>query len=710
RRKTSPTTSVPGDATATPTTPTRIPAPRSDGARTFPARPSFASPTRASLARHNPQLLNRPTSAGTAARRSGGVGNSGSAVQPEDETQEHQQTTSSGSTTDVDAALAEEVSQQPGRRRSRSAGAVGGNFSARPSRMSRSPAKPTPRLNATDGAEDVPDTENDNGSPFKENIDPFKRGGLRRSPVTGQGQAAQPREERVHNQLFVSPATVPPSTADPQPATVEPDPATEPTREQLQSEPELPPTPTQRGIPDPVVTTPPAGIHNTPSKRPRRPKEPPELVKSSPLKPKPAPPREQSRLPMEQKENIAPRKPLGSRRSARFAIPEDPYAAKKETRDNLLEELKKLQKDVALATRETERLRKEYESGKVDLTGPPNPEELAALLLRSTEPEAPPAPKAGSTSIFKSINSFLPFSRGPRRPPVDQAPILDTPPPSHKPISVEDPLAHLTIFSPLRFTSNIVLLPPTPEADSGDPSSTNEAIILQKHLITARSPSGLFSSRFSMIVNPKSLSIISLDIEKLDPTAEYELGPFIRQKASDESVLGKDVGVICWAMARWFETALLRARFWCAVESEFGTSEARTLNYERYQQSNRKKRKRPVAVMVEGDDATGTEDDDATNNNADGSSAGKKLKWSRRQLLPHLGRTSMEIESETVELRLEWKIGFDWTGEVESSVSAATRLPKSWKDMDDRHSLAKIPETFDRLVKERGPLGAVRTI
>lgn len=30
--------------------------------------------------------------------------------------------------------------------------------------------------------------------------------------------------------------------------------------------------------------------------------------------------------------------------------------------------------------------------------------------------------------------------------------------------------------------------------------------------------------------------------------------------------------------------------------------------------------------------------------------------------------------------------------------------------MDDRHSLAKIPETFDRLVKERGPLGAVRTI
>jgi hypothetical protein len=30
-----------------------------------------------------------------------------------------------------------------------------------------------------------------------------------------------------------------------------------------------------------------------------------------------------------------------------------------------------------------------------------------------------------------------------------------------------------------------------------------------------------------------------------------------------------------------------------------------------------------------------------------------------------------------VELRFGWSIGFDWTGEVDSSISATARLPKS---------------------------------
>ncbi|RFU33656.1 hypothetical protein B7463_g2700, partial [Scytalidium lignicola] len=720
RRKTSPTTSVPGDA---PTTPTHIPVLRQDGARTFSARPSFASPTRASLARHNPQLLNKPVSPGKSVERSGDVGSSAQVPPPGlfgDDGRERQLTTSSGSTTEasnnVDTGLAE-GSQAPARRRSRSrsVASVGGGLSSKPRRPSRSPVKRTPKLNTMDGAGDAADGVNDNESPFKENINPFKRTGLRRSPVTSQARAVEPTDVRTEGQLFVSPAAAPPSTAptaDDQPSISQPDTSTTMNRPQPPTEPELPPTPTQRGIPDPVVTTTPTGIHHTPSKRARKTKERVEPFKASPLKPAPVPIpapalKERSHTTVHQKENGGPPKHSEPRRSARFVIPEDPHAAKRKIRNDLRRELEQLRKDVALATKETERLRRQHESGKVELTAPPNPEELLALLLRTTKPELPPEPEPKSTSAFKSIRSFLPFSMRPKKPPVDATLVSSTAPGSHRPVPVDDPLPHLTLFSPLRFSSNIVLLPPTPASDSGDPSSNNEAIILQKHLITARSPSGLFSARLSMIVNPKSLSIASIDIEKLDSTAEHELGPFIRQKAGDEGVLGRDIGVICWAMTRWFETALLRARFWCAVESEFGTPEARRLSYERYQQNNRRKRKRSVAVMVEGDDAAGTEEDETNN---DGNNPNKKLKWTRRQLLPHLGRTAMDIESEEVELRLEWKIGFDWTGEVESSVSAATRLPRSWQEIDERHSLTKVPETFDRLVRERGPLVAVRTI
>lgn len=32
------------------------------------------------------------------------------------------------------------------------------------------------------------------------------------------------------------------------------------------------------------------------------------------------------------------------------------------------------------------------------------------------------------------------------------------------------------------------------------------------------------------------------------------------------------------------------------------------------------------------------------------------------------------------------------------------------QEEDERKSLAKVPETFNRMVKERGPLGAVRAL
>jgi hypothetical protein len=173
-----------------------------------------------------------------------------------------------------------------------------------------------------------------------------------------------------------------------------------------------------------------------------------------------------------------------------------------------------------------------------------------------------------------------------------------------------------------------------------------------------------------MTVDTSNLSITSLDILRLDMNAETELGTFIRDRARREGPLGKDVTTICWAMGRWTEVSIQRARFWCAVESEFGTMQARTKSLSR---QRKKKRKRHGSV-VEDEEEVNAEGDEADESSV-------QQKWTRKQLLPQIGRTSMGLANEEVELRFEWRIRFDWTGEVDSHIAAIARLPRNCKSL-----------------------------
>ncbi len=424
-------------------------------------------------------------------------------------------------------------------------------------------------------------------------------------------------------------------------------------------EPELPPTPTQRGIPDPVVTTPPSGIHETPSKKARRSKAHPERVKSSPLKPKdPRPEAAAKQLQTQDRSKSQPQEktaPAARRRSLRFIPKIDPHAAKKKERDELFQQLQQLQADVALANQENERMRILLESKKK----PPqaamtNPDDLLSMLLRSTAPLVPEPPKR--VSLLKAVDAFLPFR--PRKKAAVK-PTSDKPIPSHLPIALEDPLPYLQAFSPLIYTSSITLLPAIP-GDSNSSSQDELQPIMQKHIITASHPSGLFSARVSMVVNSSLLSVESIDILRLDMNAEIELGTFIRARAKATGPGAKDVTNICCAMARWTEVSIQRARFWCQVEEEFGTPEARA-------KAKRKKKKRKRKVIEEEDDDD--EDDEP------------RTIWTRKHLIPNIGRTSMKLMNEDVELRFEWKISFDYMGEVESALSADARTPSQCKKL-----------------------------
>jgi hypothetical protein len=765
RRKTSPTTFTPVDA---PATPSRIPVPipQQDATKTSARRPSFASPTKASLSRHNPQLLNRPTSSGSGSERpvsrgrtlqdvfAKALGEAPPAVGQSTSTGAEISSRSASTTQENEPeVMARFATQTPVKATTpkRSTKPIGGGLSTKPRRLSRSPIKRPERQQSR-----VPDVDPTKDLPT--DFNPFQKKGLRRSPVPGQAALPIQQEDQValegvtdpfrktglrrspisssqpvdrleppQNETPASIQTVPKISPIPPQAVAEEPPqpqieapaniSTTPTEpaptkvgvaevlreeplvqpdeprqpdpslvadESLHSlgpprpsigqgmadlfmttrseppEPELPPTPAQRGIPDPIVTTPPIGIHNTPSKRARRNKALSEKPKSSPSKPKDPPPQQPSKEKepelLEETKKPQP-EPVKRRKSARFLIPEDPHAAKKKARDDLWKELQQLQADVALANQENERLRRaEY---KKSTSAASNPDELLAMLTRATAPERPLQSKPKPKSIFKSIGAFLPFH--PRRRPAS-LPVSEKPVPSHLPIALDDPLPYLQAFTPLTYSSTITLLPKDPVA-SDESSQEREPILQQKHFITASHHSGLFTTRFAMTVDTSTLSTSAIDILRLDMNAEKELGTFIRGRARDEGPLGKDVTVICWAMSRWTEVSIKRAHFWCAVEQEFGTSEARTKSLQ-----TKKKRKRLGSIIDNEDNPAITINDEH-----------KVPQWTRKQLLPHFGRSSMELSSDEVELRFEWRISFDWTGEAESSIAAMARVPKHCK-------------------------------
>jgi hypothetical protein len=705
RRKLSPEPSAPTDA---PTTPSRIPGPR-DGTRTTPVRPSFASPTKASISRHNPQLLSKAPVTGTGSGRPEDGGTSKTS-KPES-LFVTQSTQNEGPSNAPVSAVAEssatvnapvpvpapapepipavatpsaEVSQPKKRGRRSTKGRLS-SVSQRKTRKSTEAGQ-----EAAKQAE-APDNQQTEVPKEMDPLDPFKKAGLRRSPVPSQNEKTQPPERPQVSQpadLFSSVQTAKPM----QPAQISQPPRNE--------EPELPPTPTQRGLEDPTVTTPPTGIHNTPSKRTKRTRG--AKYKGSPLKPQPLPP------PESEAENERSAKRRKEENAQRHLVPIDPHAEKKRRRSRLLLEVQQLEADIALAEQENERIRKYYRSGRRDPPEAPNSEEILKLLVRSTaRPEfvdPPPKPK----TIFQSIAAFLPFSKKPHPPP---AASLKADVPSHLPQKLDDPLPHLQLFTPLTFTSTITLLPLTPGAD---PSSTSTDI-LQTHSISANAPSGLFYSRVNMTVNTSTLTVNRVDIDRVDPNAEAELGPWIRQRALGNSVLGRDINAIYWAMSQWFEIAIKRAKFWCTLEAELGNEGARAKSNLKIREASRRKKRKEGGPLDIGPVEEIYDQSEL-----------RKI-WTRRQLLLQMKRTAMTIGSGSVELTIEWRIAFDWTGEAEQCISASARLPATCKpkqhslqetiltrylgeEHDERGSLAKVPLTFAELVRERGPMFAARAM
>ncbi|OTB00497.1 hypothetical protein M426DRAFT_324272 [Hypoxylon sp. CI-4A] len=671
RRKTSPTTNVPIDDSAAPSS-------WDDLARRSARRniPSFASPTKASLARSNPDILerrsasrSRPSNDAPAASELGSAmgGGSGASAQmtPEigqigEDAETNNRQSQEAQSTPADQA------RSPVRR------AIG----AMASRPRRTPNKPSPRPLPPPAAED------------EELINPFRGRVLRRSPPRGAPVSEEPEEPE---------------------------------------EPDLPPTPTQKGISDPAsVNTSPVGIHNTPTKRPRRSRALAERIKSSPLKKPPIFPREvtetiREESPSQSVERTLRAKPQSRKRKrkshpARNIEEPDPLAEKKTLRDSLLAKIARLKSDLELVNRENNHIHQSQQA-RQDSSAPKRPEDedgLLDLLRRHVlPPEKDNAPDATHAWLETALNpiSFLPFSKPNSSLPSLFAPQenengteAEKPPISHHPISItaEEELPFLQVFTPLTFTSTVSIIP------QGELGNTGPTV--QRHLISASStPPGLFAAKIEMTVNTKKLFVVELNVPRLEPSAVGELGPFVEKvvQGTNNSAPTRNVSVVTWAMGEWLRVAMKRARFWCAVKRDLASSGGLA---KCARQMRKVSRKGYVGRP------TSTEDDDDEEDELE--MQADKARFTKADLLPHLGRTDLDLElsgpddSESApSIRVQWRIEFDWTGEAQSKLGLLLGAPAKWHGSDTRGSLTSIPSLFDKLVQEnKDPMEALRTV
>ena len=215
----------------------------------------------------------------------------------------------------------------------------------------------------------------------------------------------------------------------------------------------------------------------------------------------------------------------------------------------------------------------------------------------------------------------------------------------------------------------------------------------QKHTIDITGPQKLLTAQVAITIDALATEILDFQLLRISPWAERELGSFIRAKAQE-----KDLGNASWAIDSYWDIAKKRAQHWHKCETAF-------------------------AHLLPGRTEKDTENAAHTNST-------KSV--SRKDLNRNLGRDTLVLQDKHILLKLNWRIGFDWTGEAQSDVTVETAFPqvckfsnlsRSWclvcfvgltlhlgSEADDGAGLKKIPQTFNSLVHSKGVFQATRVM
>lgn len=367
---------------------------------------------------------------------------------------------------------------------------------------------------------------------------------------------------------------------------------------------------------------------------------------------------------------------------------EDP--AKVKERNALREELAQLQRDLEMATQENARLLSTQNTGRY--TAPGNKDKILDLLRRSLIPTDPLAlPPQSQQLMMAALNpiGLLPFSRpiATLVPEKDESKDIK----SHHPIemSAEEELRYLKVFSPFDVTSTIAALP-----------ATREHPFRQRRLLTLRDKESLFQARVEIIVNPMTLAILELRVLSLERAAEAELRPFAETICAGRCnrSMQRNVGMLFWAMAEWRRAAVERAEVWARLDTEVlakgGPAQAAAAMRRQAEQGGGDKADVPPreAVLLRGAD----------------------LRYLMGKQFYDIQIATGSNQRDNAHIRLEWKIGFDWTGEAESQLAVLEGVPGKCKfvfiRVEKHHRHCADLTSTGRRADRRGNLGKLGSL
>ncbi|KAJ5580088.1 uncharacterized protein N7459_006073 [Penicillium hispanicum] len=310
-------------------------------------------------------------------------------------------------------------------------------------------------------------------------------------------------------------------------------------------EPDLPPTPTQLGLekapdrPRGLLSSSPSTRHE---KRVRR--RTADVLKGSPLK----------------SLNFYPPAPdegpddKGSSQEA----PSTAVSGKRRMRNNLLAELRKLREDVSDLTKWTEKVESdenlEDDSRELD--------KILKLLLEESSYMNRPVPRRAPVPVSSLLSTLLPFSINLPRP---SRPISPLP---TNPFALENAQysPYLTLFAPLTLRTHTSRL---------SASQTNSLLETHTLTFTAPSPfpSNLYNVSVVYGTNPETQSLISLSVSTGAGSKKRKVPEPLRRWVDSRlsnPLLKLDVTTVCWGINRFWEVSLARAQLWARVEHKYG--------------------------------------------------------------------------------------------------------------------------------------------
>ncbi|KAM7221837.1 hypothetical protein V8F06_002830 [Rhypophila decipiens] len=468
-------------------------------------------------------------------------------------------------------------------------------------------------------------------------------------------------------------------------------------------EPELPPTPNHR---DPVVSTPPSGIHNTPSKRNKSKKV--DSLFSSPSRRKLRQPTKDDAdlgtgvaTPLEQLE---------------LECVYDPRVNWKKQLHWLHRQAEQASRDIALADATIARLARDprgenqaFETNELvgllqrhlfsslhdDPVSEPQSQFLGLFGLEFTNDEDDAAEPSSARRILPGFNDF--FQSTHRLEPDNE--VLPEPK-SHHPLrlTAAEAKPFLQSFCPLEFTGHYFAASQLGFKLSPDPGGSFNPDILHHGIqVSAQPPFGdpFFRAKIDAKVNVNTLLVEDVSVRYTSGCAR-ELTPLMdsicHPAKNRTSIVKTNLGVLGWGMAEWLRVAIRRAKFWKTLDDEL-VGDSNVAQMVREFRAGKKRNKRGRGGKKEPSLGRGdTQYLDVV---------------SREYEMPVLSPQPFETTPAT--LCVGWRIEFDWTGQARSDITLKANVPEKWHEFDTRGTLSALSEVFQVLLSRgQDPVDAVR--